>query len=103
MRVRRSTTKGGTEPPSCTSSKKMVLRSMCASLRLDRPLGHDECVARVRRHLVTLVAILALHQHEQHLPAARALLLQDVLGARAHPQHVAGADGCQVLELLLTV
>src|SRR5713101_5212509 len=103
MRVKRSTTNGGTAPPSCTSSKKIVLRSMCASLHLDRSLGHDERVARVGHHRVTLVAILALHQHEQHLPAARALLLEDVLGARAHPQHVAGADGFQVLELLLTV
>src|SRR5690242_5209434 len=101
MRVRRSTTNGGTAPPSCTSSKKIVLRSMCASLRLDRPLGHDERVPRIRRDLVTLVAVLALHQHEEHLPAARALLLEDVLGARAHPEHVARPDGLQVLELLL--
>src|SRR5213593_3453224 len=103
MRVRRSTMKGGTSPPSCTSSKKMTRRSMRASLRLDGPLGHDERVARVRHHLVPLVAVLALHEHEQHLPAARALLLEDVLGAGADPQHVAGADGLQVLELLLPV
>src|SRR5438093_798083 len=103
MRVRRSTTKGGTSPPSCTSSKKMTLRSMRASLGLDRPFGHDEGVARVRHDLVALVAVLALHQDEQHLAAARALLLEAVLGARAHPEHVAGVDGLQVLELLLTV
>src|SRR5438132_11251220 len=103
MRVRRSTTKGWTSPPSCTSSKKMTLRSMRASLGLDRPFGHDEGVARVRHDLVALVAVLALHQDEQHLAAARALLLEDVLGARAHPEHVAGVDGLQVLELLLTV
>src|SRR2546426_442287 len=52
MRAKRSTTKGGTAPPSCTSSKKSFLRSMCASLRLDCPLGHDERVARVRHDLV---------------------------------------------------
>src|SRR5438034_485860 len=86
MRVRRSTTKGGTSPPSRTSSKKMTLRSMRASLGLDRPFGHDERVARVRHDLVARVAVLALHQDEQHLAAARPLLLEDVLGARAHPE-----------------
>src|SRR5207247_9711498 len=103
MRVRRSTTKGGTSPPSRTSSKKMTLRSMRASLGLDRPFGHDERVARVRHDLVARVAVLALHQDQQHLAAARPLLLDDVPGARAPPKHVAGADGLHVLELLLAV
>src|SRR5258705_2635552 len=103
MRVRRSTTKGGTAPPSCTSSKKIVRRSICTSLRLDRSFGHDESVARVGHHLVALVAVLAFHQDEQHLAAARALLLEDVFGARAHPERVAGVDGFHVLELLLAV
>src|SRR5213595_1189120 len=92
-----------TSPPSRTSSKKMTLRSMRASLGLDRPFGHDQGVARVRHHLVALVTVLALHQDEQHLAAARALLLEDVLGARAHPERVAGVDGLHVLELLLAV
>src|SRR5207247_7734764 len=103
MRAKRSTTKGGTAPPSCTSSKKSFLRSMCASLRLDRSFGHDERVARVRYDLVPLVAALALHEHEQHVPAAGALLLEDVLGERGDPEHVAGTDGLQVLELLLSM
>src|SRR5438132_8042452 len=103
MRVKRSTMKGGTSPPSCTSSKKMTRRSIRASLRLDRSFGHDEGVARVRHHLVALVAVLALHQDEQHLAAARALLLEDVLGARAHPERVDGVVGLHVLALLFTV
>src|SRR5436309_14349513 len=101
MRVRRSTTQGGTSPPSRTSSKKMTLRSMRASLGLDRPFGHDERVARVRHDLVARVAVLALRQDEQHLAAARPLLLDDVLGARAHPEHLTGLDGLHVLEPLL--
>src|SRR2546427_8055744 len=103
MRVKRSTMKGGTSPPSCTSSKKMTRRSIRSSLRLDGSFGHDESVARVGHHLVALVAVLACHQDEQHLAAARALLLEDVLGARAHPERVAGVDGFHVLELLLAV
>src|SRR3989441_6287071 len=103
MRVKRSTMKGGTSPPSYTSSKKMTRRSMRSSLRLDRSFGHDESVARVGHHLVALVAVLALHQDEQHLAAARALLLEDVFGARAHPERVARVDGLHVLELLLAV
>src|SRR2546426_12518667 len=103
MRVKRSTMKGGTAPPSCTSSKKIVRRSIRSSLRLDRSFGHDEGVARVRHHLVALVAVLAFHQDEQHLAAARALLLEDVFGERAHQERVAGVDGLQVLELLLPV
>src|SRR6266566_4890564 len=103
MRVKRSTMKGGTSPPSCTSSKKMTRRSIRSSLRLDGSFGHDESVARVGHHLVALVAVLAFHQDEQHLAAARALLLEDVFGARAHPERVAGVDGFHVLELLLAV
>src|SRR5207247_10635414 len=103
MRVMRSTMKGGTSPPSCTSSKKMTRRSIRASLRLDRSFGHDQGVARVRHHLVALVAVLALHQNEQHLAAARALLLEDVLAARAHPERVAGGGGLHALARLHTI
>src|SRR5438876_4514607 len=103
MRVRRSTTKGGTSPPSRTSSKKMTLRSMRASLGLDRPFGHDERVARVRHDLVARVAVLALHQDEQHLAAARPLLLEDVPGGGAHPGPAAAGVGLTVLELLFAV
>src|SRR2546430_12760042 len=103
MRVKRSTMKGGTSPPSRTSSKKMTRRSIRASLRLDGSFGHDQGVARVGHYLVALVTVLALHQDEQHLAAARALLLEDVFGARAHPERIAGVDGLHVLELLLDV
>src|SRR2546428_14143248 len=100
MRVRRSTTKGGTSPPSRTSSKKMTLRSMRASLGLDRPFGHDERAARVRHDLVARVAVLALHQDEQHLAAAPPPPLEDVLRARAHPEYVACVDALHGRQLL---
>src|SRR5207249_10793252 len=103
MRVMRSTMKGGTSPPSCTSSKKMTRRSIRASLRLHCSFGHDQGVARVRHHLGALAPALALHQDAQHLAAARAPPRTAGPGARAHPARVAAVDGLYVLELLPAV
>src|SRR5262249_11319882 len=70
---------------------------------LDRALGLDGRVARVGHHLAALVPVFRLADDEEHLPAPLPLLLEHLLGARAEGQDVAGADGLQVLELLLAV
>src|SRR5262249_23497919 len=63
----------------------------------------DGGVAKVRHHLAALVLEFRLADDEGHRAAAPSLLLEHVLGARAEGEHVAGADGAHVLELLLAV
>ena len=59
-------------------------------------------VLRMYAHdLAALVRELGLADDEQHLAAALAVLLEDVLGARPERERVAGPDGLQVLEVLL--
>src|SRR5581483_574837 len=65
--------------------------------------GLDRGVPRVRDDLAALVLVLGLADDEEHLAAALAGLLEDVLGPRAERQHVTGADWLHVLELLRPV
>src|SRR5437899_5573904 len=105
VRLRFSTTTGGSSSPSFTSSKKRraLINILRSRLRLHRALGLDEGAPAVGGHLAALVGELGLGDDEQHLPAALALLLEDVLRPPAGGQHVAGSDRPQVLELLLAV
>src|SRR5262249_39607285 len=96
VRVRFSTTNAGISAPS--AKRPSVITSL-----LDRLGGLDGGVAKVRHHLAALVLEFRLADDEGHRAAAPSLLLEHVLGARAEGEHVAGADGAHVLELLLAV